>query len=81
MITRLSLPSVALIKSLTLGTAVSAMAVGLLLAGEQISVDELVIFPVLTLLTIWMTIGLLKNVEEPSAPDASRRTAPTATPR
>jgi hypothetical protein len=58
------LASIVLIKSVTLGTAVSAMVVGQLLAGVQLSIGEIVGFPLLALIGIGLTIGLLIHVSE-----------------
>jgi hypothetical protein len=55
------LASVVLIKTLTLGTAVSAMVVGQLLAGMSL---DIVGFPLLTLIGIGMTVALLHNISD-----------------
>jgi hypothetical protein len=62
------LASVALIKGLTMGTAVSAMVAGLLLARQVVSPVEVVVFPLLSVLIITVTVILLKNVHEPAGP-------------
>jgi hypothetical protein len=58
------LASIVLVKTLTLGTAVSAMLVGELLAGVSLSIGALVGFPTLTLIGIALTIILLRNLSE-----------------
>jgi hypothetical protein len=58
------LASTVLIKFFTMGTAVSAMVVGQLLAGVSMSIGEIVGFPVLTLIGIGMTVVLLRNVSD-----------------
>lgn len=60
------LASIVLVKTLTLGTAVSAMVVGQLLAGVELSISEIVGFPLLTLIGIGMTVVLLRHVSEES---------------
>jgi hypothetical protein len=60
------LASIVLVKTLTLGTAVSAMAVGELLAGVPLGIGDLVGFPLLTLIGIGMTVALLHNISEVS---------------
>ncbi len=59
------LASVVLIKGFTLGIAVSAMAVNMILAGMQVSPVEVIMFPALTLIGVGMTATLLRNVLEP----------------
>jgi hypothetical protein len=56
------LASTLLMKTLTLGTAVSAMVVGQILAGVSLSVGQIVPFPVLTLIGIWTTFVLLRHL-------------------
>ena len=58
--------SVALVKGFTMGTAVTAMVVGQLLAGVHTSPVEIMMFPALALFLIVATILLLKNVSENS---------------
>jgi len=58
--------SVALVKGFTMGTAVTAMVVGQLLAGVHTSPVEIIMFPALALFLIVATILLLKNVSENS---------------
>ncbi len=56
------LTAVALLKGLTMATAVSAMAIGQVLAGVPVSLAELVIFPGLALANVVMAWVLLSNV-------------------
>jgi hypothetical protein len=56
------LTSVVLIKSVTLGTAVSAMVVGQLLAGVQLPLIQIVGFPLLALTGTVLTVVLLHHV-------------------
>ena len=58
------LASIVLVKTLTLGTAVSAMVVGQLLAGVPLGLGDIMGFPLLALIRIGMTIALLRNVSE-----------------
>jgi hypothetical protein len=58
------LTSVVLIKSVTLGMAVSAMVVGQLLAGIQLPLSQILGFPLLTLTGIVLTIILLYHVSQ-----------------
>ncbi len=57
------LASVAVVKFLTLGAAVSAMGINLARVGAAVSAVELVVFPTLTLVNLVMAGLLLKNVE------------------
>jgi hypothetical protein len=57
------LASVAVLKFLTMGTAVSAMAINMALTGLEISPVMLVVFPALTLANIVMAWLLLANVD------------------
>ncbi len=66
------LASTVLIKFFTMGTAVSAMVVGQLLAGVSMSIGEIVGFPVLTLIGIGMTVVLLRNVSDAATLRAAR---------
>jgi hypothetical protein len=58
------LASIVLVKTMTLGTAVSAMVVGQLLAGVELGISEIVGFPLLALIGIGMTVVLLRNLSE-----------------
>jgi hypothetical protein len=57
------LASVAVMKFLTMGLAVTAMAVNIALTGAAISVVELVVFPALTLVNVIVAVLLLRNVD------------------
>lgn len=59
------LASVAVMKMLTMGLAVSAMAVNMALVGTEISIVELIVFPTLTLINVIIAGLLLKSVQEP----------------
>jgi hypothetical protein len=60
--------SVAVMKLLTMGTAVSAMGINMALSGAPVSPVELVVFPSLTLINLVLAVLLLKNVQaQPSA--------------
>jgi len=61
------LASVALLKMLTLGAAVSAMAVNMLLAGAAPSPVELVVFPALALVNFILAVALLRHVRQPAS--------------
>ena len=68
------LASVAVMKFLTMGFAVSAMGVNLALSGAAISPVELVVFPLLTLLNLMMAVLLLRSVRsEQAAPQTVRQ--------
>ena len=58
------LASSVLVKSLTLGPAVSAMVVGQLLADVPLGIGEIVGFPLLTFIGIGMTVALLHNISD-----------------
>lgn len=58
------LAAVALLKGVTMGAAVSAMAFGQVLAGVQVSPVELAIFPCLTLANVVMACLLLRHLKE-----------------
>jgi hypothetical protein len=56
------LSSIVLIKGITLALAVSAMAVNMIMAGVQVSIGELIMFPTIALVSTGLTAVLLKNV-------------------
>ena len=58
------LASVAVMKMLTLGAAVSTMAINMALTGVAISPVELIVFPMLTLVNLVLAVLLLKCVEQ-----------------
>ena len=60
------LASIVLVKGLTLALAVSAMAVNMKLAGVAVKTEEMVMFPLLTVVGLVMTVILLKHVREDS---------------
>jgi len=62
------LASVAVMKFLTYGLAVSTMALNMLLRGVPDSIVILIAFPALTLLNLIAAVLLLKNIEVPAAP-------------
>lgn len=57
------LASVAVLKMLTLGAAVSAMSINMQLTGVAISAAELLIFPALTLINLVAAALLLRNID------------------
>ncbi|MEW6406568.1 MAG: hypothetical protein AB1649_32705 [Chloroflexota bacterium] len=58
------LSSIVLIKGVTLALAVSAMAINMILAGVQVSIGELIMFPSIAIISGGMTVVLLRNVTE-----------------
>lgn len=58
------LASVGLMKFLTMGTAVSVMAVNMARVGVPISVVELVVFPTIAVVNLAMVALLLKNIKD-----------------
>jgi len=58
------LSSIVLIKGVTLALAVSAMAVNMILAGVQVSIGELIMFPSIAIVSGGLTVVLLRNVTE-----------------
>lgn len=65
------LASVAVFKMLTLGAAVSTMAVNMLLVGVALSPVELLVFPALTVANLVLAVRLLTSVKARSADAAS----------
>jgi hypothetical protein len=59
------LAAILLIKGLSMGTACTAMIIGQLLAGEQVSLAEMVIFPLINLGVIYMLYLLFRSIREP----------------
>jgi len=57
------LASVALLKFLTMGTAVALMALNMARIGEPVSVIEVVIFPAIALINLAMVVVLFKHME------------------
>jgi hypothetical protein len=72
------LASVAVMKMLTLGASVSAMAINMALQGLPITPIEMGIFPALTLANLVVAVQLLANIKAHPAPGPARprRTAP-----
>jgi hypothetical protein len=58
------LASVGLMKFLTMGTAVSLMALNMARVGVSVSIVEVVIFPFIALANLMMTTALLRNIKE-----------------
>jgi len=58
------LSSIALIKFITLGTAVSLMAVNMVRVGVPVSIVELVVFPGIALINLVMVFFLLRGVKD-----------------
>lgn len=58
------LSSVALLKFLTMGTAVSLMGLNMARVGAPVSAVELVVFPAITLVNLVMVVQLLKNIKD-----------------
>ena len=56
------LASVAIMKFVTMGTAVSLMGLNMARAGVPVSAAELVIFPAITLVNLVLAVLLLRNV-------------------
>lgn len=54
--------SVMLFKGITMGTAVSAMAIGMIIRGVPVSPVETVVFPLITVATIIMTVILFRHI-------------------
>jgi hypothetical protein len=61
------LASIAVLKFLTMGLAVRAMAINMALVGVAISPVELIVFPAITLVNLLMAGLLLKNIDAPYA--------------
>lgn len=59
------LASVIIIKGITMLTAITAMAIGMIRAGEPIVIMELILFPAFNLVTIFAMYLIMKNVQEP----------------
>jgi hypothetical protein len=59
------LASIVIVKGAALSISVSAMIVGMLRAGEQVSLVEIIIFPIITAGVILMLVILLGAIKEP----------------
>lgn len=58
------LSSVIIMKGITMGTAITAMIIGMAYAGVSISLVEIIMFPAITLVIIYCLILILKNINE-----------------
>jgi hypothetical protein len=52
-----------LMKFLTMGTAVTVMGINMARVGVPVSVVELGVFPIITVLNLVLVVALLKNVK------------------
>lgn len=59
------LAAVFTIKGITMLTAISAMIIGQIMAGQKIAFAELIFFPAFNLLVIYCLFLILKHVKEP----------------
>lgn len=57
------LSSVIIMKGFTMGAALSAMIIGQLIAGVQMSIIEVIIFPLISLIICYCMYLLLKNID------------------
>jgi hypothetical protein len=58
------LSSVVIIKGLTMLTAITAMLIGMKNAGVEVSIVEMLVFPLFNLIAIFCLVVLLKNMNE-----------------
>jgi hypothetical protein len=58
------LSSIVIIKGLTMLTAITAMIIGQVLAGVEVGIVEMIIFPIINLIAIYCLVIVLRNVEE-----------------
>lgn len=58
------LSSVIFVKELTMGTALTAMIIGQVEAGVQMSLAEILMFPLSSLMIIYCLVLILKNINE-----------------
>lgn len=58
------LSSVIIMKGITLGTAITAMIIGMAYAGVPISFVEILMFPSISLIIVYCLILILKNIKE-----------------
>ena len=58
------LSSIVMIKGLTMLTAITAMIIGQVLAGVEVGIVEMTIFPIVNLIAIYCLVIVLRNVEE-----------------
>jgi hypothetical protein len=61
-----ALSAVVLIKGLTMGAALVAMIIGLILAGEPVNLVEIIMFSGIALAALIFTLVLFRNIQEPS---------------
>lgn len=64
------LAPVVIIKGFTLATAVTVMAINMMITGVQVSNVEFIIFAIMNLLFIFLLVLILKNVVEPPHSDS-----------
>lgn len=62
-----ALSAVVLIKGLTMGAALIAMIIGLILAGVPVSPVEIIMFSGIALAALIFTLTLFRNIHEPIA--------------
>jgi hypothetical protein len=58
------LSSVIIIKGLTMLTAITAMIIGMIMVGAEVSLVEIIVFPVYNLIAVFCLILLLRNINE-----------------
>ncbi|WP_202709944.1 hypothetical protein [Sporosalibacterium faouarense] len=58
------LSSVIIMKGFTMGAAITAMIVGQYLAGVEMSIVEVIIFPIISLVIAYSLVLILKNIDE-----------------
>ena len=58
------LSSIIIIKGLTMLTAITAMLVGRMNAGVEVSIVELTVFPAINLIAIFCLVVMLRNINE-----------------
>lgn len=58
------LSSVIIIKGITMLTSITAMIIGMIYAGVEVSIVEIILFPLFMLVTIYCLVLILKNVDE-----------------
>lgn len=61
------LSSVIIIKGLTMGTAITAMIIGMINAGVKVSIVEIAMFPIVNLIIIYCLILIFKSINEKEA--------------
>jgi hypothetical protein len=62
-----ALSAVMLIKGLTMGAALVAMIIGLILAGESVNLVEIIMFSGIALAALIFTLILFRNIREPTS--------------